>query len=90
MSSAVPFSVLLCCVLQAHGFVLYRTQLPRDLLDPAMLSAPPHSICDRGYVMLKQVRLREHPRPCTVLGRALGSGPCQQRGCATPVCWEPH
>ncbi|XP_017680795.1 PREDICTED: beta-galactosidase-1-like protein isoform X3 [Lepidothrix coronata] len=37
---------------QAHGFVLYRTQLPRDIPDPATLSAPPHSICDRGYVML--------------------------------------
>ncbi|NWR26657.1 BGAL galactosidase, partial [Tachuris rubrigastra] len=39
---------------QAHGFVLYRTQLPRDILDPAMLGAPPHSICDRGYVMLQK------------------------------------
>ncbi|XP_051644011.1 beta-galactosidase-1-like protein isoform X2 [Manacus candei] len=37
---------------KAHGFVLYRTQLPRDILDPATLTAPPHSICDRGYVML--------------------------------------
>ncbi|XP_027590584.2 beta-galactosidase-1-like protein isoform X1 [Pipra filicauda] len=37
---------------QAHGFVLYRTQLPQDIPDPATLSAPPHSICDRGYVML--------------------------------------
>ncbi|XP_027492497.1 beta-galactosidase-1-like protein isoform X2 [Corapipo altera] len=37
---------------QAHGFVLYRTQLPRDIPDPATLSAPPHRICDRGYVML--------------------------------------
>ncbi|NXF11622.1 BGAL galactosidase, partial [Smithornis capensis] len=39
---------------QAHGFVLYRTQLPRDILDPATLSAPPHSICDRSYVMLQK------------------------------------
>ncbi|NXW21900.1 BGAL galactosidase, partial [Circaetus pectoralis] len=39
---------------QVHGFVLYRTQLPRDILDPAMLGAPPHSICDRGYVMLQK------------------------------------
>ncbi|NXS67262.1 BGAL galactosidase, partial [Pandion haliaetus] len=39
---------------QAHGFVLYRTQLPRDILDPATLGAPPHSICDRGYVMLQK------------------------------------
>ncbi|NXT53904.1 BGAL galactosidase, partial [Pluvianellus socialis] len=39
---------------QAHGFVVYRTQLPRDVLDPATLGAPPHSICDRGYVMLQQ------------------------------------
>ncbi|NXT22259.1 BGAL galactosidase, partial [Syrrhaptes paradoxus] len=38
---------------QTHGFVLYRTQLPRDVLAPAVLSAPPHSICDRGYVMLQ-------------------------------------
>uniref|UniRef100_A0A8B9FE93 Galactosidase beta 1 like n=1 Tax=Amazona collaria TaxID=241587 RepID=A0A8B9FE93_9PSIT len=39
---------------QAHGFVVYRTQLPRDVLEPAMLGAPPHSICDRGYVMLQK------------------------------------
>ncbi|NXV16438.1 BGAL galactosidase, partial [Cepphus grylle] len=39
---------------QAHGFVVYRTRLPRDVLDPAMLGAPPHSVCDRGYVMLRQ------------------------------------
>ncbi|NWY60514.1 BGAL galactosidase, partial [Chionis minor] len=39
---------------QAHGFVVYRTQLPRDVLDPATLGAPPHSICDRSYVMLQQ------------------------------------
>ncbi|NXL96844.1 BGAL galactosidase, partial [Tyrannus savana] len=39
---------------QAHGFVLYRTQLPRDILHPATLGAPPHSICDRGYVMLQK------------------------------------
>ncbi|KFQ36059.1 Beta-galactosidase, partial [Merops nubicus] len=39
---------------QAHGFVMYHTQLPRDVLDPATLGAPPHSICDRGYVMLQK------------------------------------
>ncbi|XP_074451876.1 beta-galactosidase-1-like protein isoform X2 [Larus michahellis] len=39
---------------QAHGFVVYRTRLPRDVLDPATLGAPPHSVCDRGYVMLRQ------------------------------------
>ncbi|NXP06350.1 BGAL galactosidase, partial [Thinocorus orbignyianus] len=39
---------------QAHGFVLYRTRLPRDILDPATLGAPPHSVCDRGYVVLQQ------------------------------------
>ncbi|NXW40580.1 BGAL galactosidase, partial [Nyctiprogne leucopyga] len=39
---------------QAHGFVVYRTQLPRDILHPATLGAPPHSVCDRGYVMLQQ------------------------------------
>ncbi|NXI84061.1 BGAL galactosidase, partial [Rhipidura dahli] len=39
---------------QAHGFVVYHTQLPQDVLDPATLAAPPHSICDRGYVMLQK------------------------------------
>ncbi|NXB88070.1 BGAL galactosidase, partial [Vidua chalybeata] len=39
---------------QVHGFVLYHTQLPWDVPDPAMLGAPPHSICDRGYVMLQK------------------------------------
>ncbi|NXF31942.1 BGAL galactosidase, partial [Nyctibius bracteatus] len=39
---------------QAHGFVLYRTQLPRDVLHPATLGAPPHNVCDRGYVMVQQ------------------------------------
>ncbi|NXH95349.1 BGAL galactosidase, partial [Pachycephala philippinensis] len=39
---------------QAHGFVLYHTQLPRDVPNPATLGAPPHSICDRGYVMLQK------------------------------------
>lgn len=92
MSSAVPFSMPLCCVLQAHGFVLYRTQLPRDLLDPATLSAHPHSVCDRGYVMLQQVRLWEKPCPCAVLGRAVGpagSGPvpCQCAGSHTEPLW---
>ncbi|NXX82352.1 BGAL galactosidase, partial [Urocolius indicus] len=39
---------------QAQGFVVYRTQLPRDVLEPATLSTPPHSLCDRGYVMLQK------------------------------------
>ncbi|NWH59717.1 BGAL galactosidase, partial [Geococcyx californianus] len=39
---------------QAHGFVVYRTQLPRNILDPATLSAPSHAVCDRGYVMLQK------------------------------------
>uniref|UniRef100_A0A8C0H9U7 Galactosidase beta 1 like n=1 Tax=Chelonoidis abingdonii TaxID=106734 RepID=A0A8C0H9U7_CHEAB len=39
-------------LLQAHGFVLYRTRLPRDVWDPAPLSAPPNSVCDRAYVLL--------------------------------------
>ncbi|NWW64983.1 BGAL galactosidase, partial [Ifrita kowaldi] len=39
---------------QAHGFVVYHTQLPWDVPHPAMLAAPPHSICDRGYVMLQK------------------------------------
>ncbi|NWU24580.1 BGAL galactosidase, partial [Dyaphorophyia castanea] len=39
---------------QAHGFVVYHTQLPWDVPDPATLGALPHSICDRGYVMLQK------------------------------------
>ncbi|NXX41343.1 BGAL galactosidase, partial [Tricholaema leucomelas] len=39
---------------QVHGFVVYRTQLPQDVPDPAVLEAPPHTICDRGYVMLQK------------------------------------
>ncbi|XP_059708885.1 beta-galactosidase-1-like protein isoform X2 [Haemorhous mexicanus] len=39
---------------QVHGFVVYHTELPWDVPDPATLGAPPHSICDRGYVMLQK------------------------------------
>ncbi|KAL2302264.1 hypothetical protein Nmel_009685, partial [Mimus melanotis] len=39
---------------QAYGFMVYRTELPWDVPDPATLGAPPHSICDRGYVMLQK------------------------------------
>ncbi|NXE58425.1 BGAL galactosidase, partial [Calcarius ornatus] len=39
---------------QVHGFVVYHTQLPWDVPDPATLGAPPHSICDRGYVTLQK------------------------------------
>ncbi|NXI30834.1 BGAL galactosidase, partial [Sterrhoptilus dennistouni] len=39
---------------QVHGFVVYHTQLPWDVPEPATLGAPPHSICDRGYVMLQK------------------------------------
>ncbi|NXT10600.1 GLB1L protein, partial [Prunella fulvescens] len=39
---------------QVHGFVVYHTQLPWDIPDPATLGAPPHSVCDRGYVMLQK------------------------------------
>ncbi|NXR13357.1 BGAL galactosidase, partial [Semnornis frantzii] len=39
---------------QVHGFVVYRTQLPQDVPDPAVLGAPPHTIRDRGYVMLQK------------------------------------
>ncbi|NWH80843.1 BGAL galactosidase, partial [Piaya cayana] len=48
------FPVTFEAIKQAHGFVVYRTQLPRDLLNPATLGASPHSICDRGYVMLQK------------------------------------
>lgn len=56
-----------CAAWQAHGFMLYRTQLPYDILAPATLSAPPHSICDRGYVMLQKVR----EQGCLPLGRGV-------------------
>ncbi|NWJ03586.1 BGAL galactosidase, partial [Crypturellus undulatus] len=39
---------------QVQGFVLYRTLLPRHVPAPATLSAPPRSVCDRGYVMLQK------------------------------------
>ncbi|NXA07294.1 BGAL galactosidase, partial [Sapayoa aenigma] len=39
---------------QAHGFVVYHTQLPQDIPDPATLGVPPHSIRDRSYVMLQK------------------------------------
>ncbi|XP_064020793.1 beta-galactosidase-1-like protein isoform X2 [Pogoniulus pusillus] len=39
---------------QVHGFVVYHTQLPQDVPDPAVLGAPPHTICDRAYVMLQK------------------------------------
>ncbi|XP_061315466.1 beta-galactosidase-1-like protein isoform X2 [Pezoporus flaviventris] len=59
---------------QAHGFVVYRTQLPRDVPDPAMLGAPPHSICDRGYVMLQKEYCgtleRDGQTTLCVMGRA--------------------
>lgn len=64
------------CVLQVHGFVVYHTQLPWDVPDPATLGAPPHSVCDRGYVMLQKVRLWEHASPWD-------SAP---EGCVT--CWQ--
>ncbi|NXA68158.1 BGAL galactosidase, partial [Mohoua ochrocephala] len=59
---------------QAHGFVVYHTQLPWDVLDPATLAAPPHSICDRGYVMLQKeyqgTLERDGPTTLNVTGRA--------------------
>ncbi|POI28431.1 hypothetical protein CIB84_007819 [Bambusicola thoracicus] len=48
------FPLIFEAIKQAHGFMLYRTQLPHDIPSPATLSAPPHSICDRGYVMLQK------------------------------------
>uniref|UniRef100_A0A8C4XQU7 Galactosidase beta 1 like n=1 Tax=Falco tinnunculus TaxID=100819 RepID=A0A8C4XQU7_FALTI len=57
----------------AHGFVLYRTQLPWDVLDPAVLGAPPHHVCDRGYVMLQKYRgtlERDGQTTLCVTGRA--------------------
>lgn len=72
--SPVSLSVPFCCVPQTHGFVVYRTQLPWDVLEPAILGAPPHSVCDCGYVMLQQVRLQEHTRPWPG-----ARGPCHAR-----------
>lgn len=80
-----PFCAL-CCVRQAHGFVVYRTQLPRDVLDPAALGAPPQSICDRGYVMLQKVRIQKHSYP--LLSTQEASGFCRQQGCTIPEAQE--
>ncbi|NXB71449.1 BGAL galactosidase, partial [Donacobius atricapilla] len=59
---------------QVHGFVVYHTQLPWDVPDPATLGVPPHSIHDRGYVMLQkeyQGRLeRDGQTTLHVTGRA--------------------
>uniref|UniRef100_A0A663MZG3 Galactosidase beta 1 like n=1 Tax=Athene cunicularia TaxID=194338 RepID=A0A663MZG3_ATHCN len=59
---------------QAHGFMVYHTQLPRDVLDPATLEAHPHSVCDRGYVMLQKeyqgTLERDGQRELHVTGRA--------------------
>ncbi|XP_010138182.1 PREDICTED: beta-galactosidase-1-like protein, partial [Buceros rhinoceros silvestris] len=59
---------------QAHGFVVYRTQLPWDVLEPALLGAPPHSVCDRGYVMLQKeyqgTLERDGQTALRVMGRA--------------------
>lgn len=59
VSRPVLLLVPLCCVLQVHGFVVYHTQLPHDVPDPAVLGAPPHTVCDRAYVMLQKVSLQE-------------------------------
>ncbi|NWT28092.1 GLB1L protein, partial [Cardinalis cardinalis] len=48
------FPVTFEALKQVHGFVVYHTQLPWDVPDPATLGAAPHSICDRGYVMLQK------------------------------------
>lgn len=76
-SSSISLPVPLHCVLQVHGFVVYHTQLPWDVPDPAMLGAPPHSICDRGYVMLQKVRLWEHTSP----------GDSAPEDCVIPGSW---
>ncbi|XP_030133196.4 beta-galactosidase-1-like protein isoform X2 [Taeniopygia guttata] len=59
---------------QVHGFVVYHTQLPWDVPDPATLDAPPHSICDRGYVMLQKeyqgTLERDGQTPLHIMGRA--------------------
>ncbi|XP_075789028.1 beta-galactosidase-1-like protein [Pelodiscus sinensis] len=47
-----PFPLTFEAVKQAHGFVLYRTRLPRDVWTPAPLSSPPNGVCDRAYVLL--------------------------------------
>uniref|UniRef100_A0A8C3TTH9 Galactosidase beta 1 like n=1 Tax=Catharus ustulatus TaxID=91951 RepID=A0A8C3TTH9_CATUS len=55
---------------QAYGFMVYHTQLPWDVPDPATLGAPPHSICDRGYVMLQKGTLeRDGQTTLHVTGR---------------------
>lgn len=82
-SSSISLPVPLHCVLQVHGFVVYHTQLPWDVPEPATLGAPPHSICDRGYVMLQKVRLWEHTSPWD--SALEGCATCWQCGCAMPV-----
>lgn len=84
-SSSLSLPVPLHCVLQAYGFMVYHTQLPWDVPDPATLGAPPHSICDRGYVMLQKVRLWEHTSPGDSAPE--GSGTRWQWGCAMTGPW---
>ncbi|NXV25751.1 BGAL galactosidase, partial [Rissa tridactyla] len=58
---------------QAHGFVVYRTWLPRDVLDPATLGAPPHSVCDPLTLWLQEYQgtlERDGQTTLRVTGRA--------------------
>lgn len=48
-------------VLQAFGYVLYRTSLPVDCSAPTPLSSPLNGIHDRAYVSLDGVRPINNP-----------------------------
>ncbi|XP_038597008.1 beta-galactosidase-1-like protein isoform X2 [Tachyglossus aculeatus] len=51
----VPQPLPFEAVKQDQGFVLYRTPLPRSLVQPTLLQAPDGSIHDRAYVLLQGV-----------------------------------
>ncbi|XP_077790162.1 beta-galactosidase-1-like protein isoform X3 [Podarcis muralis] len=43
---------------QAHGFMLYRTLLPQEIVESALLSASGNGVHDLAYVLLNGVRWR--------------------------------
>ncbi|XP_015280560.1 PREDICTED: beta-galactosidase-1-like protein [Gekko japonicus] len=47
-----PFPLTFEAMSQAHGFILYRTLLPHDILEPALLSVPNNGVHDLAYILL--------------------------------------
>ncbi|XP_048342941.1 beta-galactosidase-1-like protein isoform X1 [Sphaerodactylus townsendi] len=47
-----PFPLTFEVMSQAHGFILYRTILPHDILEPVLLSAPNNGVHDLAYILL--------------------------------------